>query len=87
MTSLGDLDGNGVMDLAVGAAAGVIKGITVKILAFGTLTEKEQCTLCTWNTDGTIKSTVTIDKDTTNGPSSTANLIVVMVEQLQTLAI
>ena len=70
MTSLGDLDGNGVMDLAVGAAASD-KGYYSQDTSFWDTNRKGAVYIMYMNTDGTIKSTVTIDKDTTNVPSST----------------
>ena len=60
--NIGDLDGDGVNDLAVGATldpAGGTKRGTVNIMFM--------------NTDGSVKSTVEIDDTTTNGPTLSNN--------------
>ena len=49
----------------------VIKGITGQDTSFWDTNRKGAVYIMYMNTDGTIKSTVTIDKDTTNVPSST----------------
>jgi len=62
VANIGDLDGDGVNDLAVGAnmdsGAGFREG-AVHIMFM--------------NTDGSVDSTVEIDSDTTNGPTLTSN--------------
>ena len=71
MTSLGDLDGNGVMDLAVGATQGdMLYGSADMDNGNGWYTDRDGAVYIMFmETDGTVKSTVTIDEDTTNGPS------------------
>ena len=71
MTSLGDLDGDGVVDLAVGAAASD-KGYYAADTSFWATDRNGAVYIMYMNADNTVKSTVTIDKDTTNVPSSTA---------------
>ena len=71
MTSLGDLDGDGVVDLAVGAAASD-KGYYAADTSFWATERNGAVYIMYMNADNTVKSTVTIDKDTTNVPSSTA---------------
>jgi len=63
VASIGDLDGDGVVDLAVGAHAtdGVGQNSGAFFIHF-------------LNTDGSIKSTVKIDHTTKNGPTGLANL-------------
>ena len=73
MASLGDLDGNGAMDLAIGAAEGDRwYGNPASDIYWSH--DKDGVVYITYmNTDGSIKSTVEIDKDTTNGPGSGAD--------------
>ena len=63
-TNIGDLDGDGVNDLAVGTPLDSDVGISTK---------RGAVHIMFLNTDGSIKSTVEIDDDTTNGPTLTNN--------------
>ena len=62
VANIGDLDGDGVNDLAVGA---------IKDDAGGT--DRGAVHIMFMNTDGSVDSTVEIDDDTTNGPTLTNN--------------
>jgi len=58
VANIGDLDGDGVSDLAVGAPAGGAVAVAAVHIIF-------------MNTDGSIDSTVEINSSTTNGPTIT----------------
>ncbi len=62
VANIGDLDGDGVNDLAVGAN-----------LDSGAGTKEGAVHIMFMNTDGSVDSTVEIDDDTTNGPTLTNN--------------
>ena len=58
VTSIGDLDGDGIPDIAVGAVYDDTGG-----------NDRGAVHIMFMNTDGSVKSTVEINDDTTNGPS------------------
>ena len=62
VANIGDLDGDGVNDLAVGAN-----------LDSGAGSKEGAVHIMFMNTDGSVDSTVDIDSDTTNGPTLTSN--------------
>ncbi len=71
MTRLGDLDGDGVDDFAIGASSGDRNYANPDNLTWSA--SKYGAVYITYmNSDGSVKSTVTIDKDTANGPGSSA---------------
>jgi len=63
-TNIGDLDGDGVNDLAVGTPLDSDVGISTK---------RGAVHIMFMNTDGSVKSTVEIDDDTINGPTLADN--------------
>ena len=70
MASLGDLDGDGVIDLAIGAAEGDRWYGNPASDTYWSHDKDGVVYITYMNNDGSIKSTVEIDKDTSNGPGS-----------------